>query len=173
MMWDAQKQNEFLKDADSEADRLEYLVQDFLTLALIESGKLTLNQRVYSLSELTDSFRSRFQTLALKRELKLSIPPGLPVVYIDKERIVQVLEKLVEYIVRVSASEGPVVIRAGLRGDWLSVTITCEGAYFSEDILNVNFERSLEEDRNASNSPFSPDLDLIFALKIFKTFIGE
>ena len=110
-------QQELLGICLRNAERLIRLVSDVLDLSKIEAGKLVLklaDQRVPHLIELT---LASVGALAKDRKIAVdvSLPPDLPSVQADQDRIAQVLTNLVTNAIKFSEPGGRVHVVAELR----------------------------------------------------------
>ncbi|WP_300161125.1 HAMP domain-containing sensor histidine kinase [Solidesulfovibrio sp.] len=99
---------------EAEGARLTRLVNDFLDLSKIESGRLAWNDRVVDPSEVAraaiDAVGGEYeQNQAMA--LVVDMPPGLPPVRLDPDRLMQVLVNLLTNAVR-HTGEGEVILSA-------------------------------------------------------------
>jgi signal transduction histidine kinase len=87
----------FIKTINSNVDRMTKTVNDLLDISRIETGRLKLEMEEVSLASVIEetlaSLRGAIEAKGL--ELKLSVPADLPLVWGDRNRLVQVLINLV------------------------------------------------------------------------------
>jgi signal transduction histidine kinase len=95
-----------------EAERVLRMSQELLDLARVESGQLALDTRPVDLGaqleEEIELVRPRADTRGLKLDLQL--PPGLPPVRADPERLQQILENLLDNAVKYAPDGSEVAI---------------------------------------------------------------
>ncbi len=97
--------------AETETDRLIRLINDLLDLAKIEARKLPLSLDWYNLKELLDSTVQSLQGLAQQAQVELVAADSPKVdVFMDKDRIHQVLTNLISNAVKYSPKGAPVVV---------------------------------------------------------------
>ena len=74
-------------------DRLKRMITDVLDISKIEAGKLTLHRETVDFVGLTQEVVSHFETQAQERGVKLSLqsPPHPVSLFIDKDKMIQVL----------------------------------------------------------------------------------
>lgn len=139
-----------LHSALADAERLRELVQDFLTLSRLESGRVEWNPEPLPLVECVDlvvsGVRTRHRQERLPR-ITTQVNPDLPLVEADGEWLVEVLAKLLDNACKFTEPEGQVEIIAQTNGDsMLEVTIADTGRGIEPDRLETVFERFYQEE---------------------------
>ncbi|MDI6782147.1 MAG: CHASE2 and HATPase_c domain-containing protein [bacterium] len=121
-------QQGFLKTVDENADRLLNLIENFLDVAKIESGKIEMRYEQFSLKEIITTTIETFNEMAKKKNiyLHLNIPDNLPLINGDKERIRQVMDNLVSNAIKYTLTNGEVILEAMSTSEntWISVQDT-------------------------------------------------
>ncbi len=92
----ASTQKHLLGNIASQAKRLGGLVDQLLDLTRIEAGALTLDRDWTELACLITDTVKKFERLNAPFQVSLSIAAHIPLVYVDPERIVQVLWNLLD-----------------------------------------------------------------------------
>ena len=102
-----------LRIAESETDRLIRLINDVLDLAKIEARQMPLHQDWHCLEQLTHKALQSLQGLARQADVHLVADP-LPTVdvYMDEDRIQQVLTNLLSNAIKFSPAGKTVCLRA-------------------------------------------------------------
>lgn len=104
---------------EKESERLTRLINDVLDLSRIESGKMLWRDEVLDLSDvLADAVMAvegRMENRPGVR-LRLDLPPSLPSVLADRDRIHQVLINLLDNAIKFT-QEGQVLVEAGVDAD--------------------------------------------------------
>ena len=92
--------NTMLTSALDDAERMRKLVQDFLTLSRLESGRIEWNFEALSLMECIDlalsSVQARQGSHFPEIDIQVELPPKLPMVRADGEWVVEVIVKLMD-----------------------------------------------------------------------------
>lgn len=104
-----------LDTALADAQRLRQLIQDFLTLSKLESGKVYRCPEIIQVQEIVDLALSGFSNQhnsANLPSIKVQIPDNLPLVKADGEGLVEVLTKLIDNACKFTPSEGKITICA-------------------------------------------------------------
>ena len=146
----------FLRRLDDEVDRLTQMVRELLELSRIESGQAEVRPRPYPLATLLRGAVDRLRPLAERAglELRLALPPELPDVMADPERIDQVLANLLHNAVKFTPPEGRVELRAaapnGPEEGTVAISVADSGIGIPPDELDRVFERFFKTDRSRS-----------------------
>lgn len=139
-----------LSTALADAERMRKLIQDFITLSRLESGRVEWRLEPIALDECVDLAMSSIRTRQSNEELphiRAQVPLELPPVQADGEWLVEVLSKLLDNACKFTAPEGEVVIEAKPNGGkMLEVTITDTGRGIEPNRLEAVFDRFYQEE---------------------------
>jgi PAS domain S-box-containing protein len=124
--WDKVTQHEFLEIISSETDRLSKLVNDLLDMSRIESGNLDVNRAECNLYELVQRAAQRAHPPPLER-LTLDIPPDLPTLFVDPQRIEAVLRNLIENAAKYGGDSTPILVSAAIETEHVVIRVKDEG----------------------------------------------
>lgn len=111
------------------AQNLLNLVNDLLDISKLQAGKFQLDRRVISFQEMAAEVIANLQPIAEQKQLQLrdEIPPGLPDIYADEQRISQVLMNLASNAIKFTPSGGRIVVRAFAEGEYLCCEVEDTG----------------------------------------------
>ncbi|MEM6345652.1 MAG: response regulator [Bacteroidota bacterium] len=110
------EQFSFLSTITNSADNLLYIINDILDLAKIESGKMELEQRAFSLEAAMEAIQDLFSGVAAQKSLLFYtyVHPAVPEQIIgDETRLRQVIVNLVNNALKFT-QEGEVMVKAFL-----------------------------------------------------------
>ena len=146
---DRAKAEEFLSLAGEEVDRLVRLLQELLELFRIESGELPLRREPVDVKALLTATVKRFQSLAEKQglALTLNVPPDLPQVEGDSERLERAVVNLVHNAIQFTPAGGSVEVSASAGDKTVTVRVADTGAGIPREELPRVFERFYKIDR--------------------------
>lgn len=166
-----------LETALSDAERMRKLVQDFLTLSHLESGRVQWNMESLPLQECVDlalsSIRARRQREDLP-QIIAQVPPELPLVQADGEWLVEVLSKLLDNACKFTEAKGIVTIEAKRNGDrTIEVVVTDTGRGIEPNRLEVVFDRFYQEEGALRRSTGGTGLGLAICRQIVKSWGGQ
>ena len=105
---------DLLRRIHHDVDRMDHMVNELLELSRLESGQLSLRLNSLDLSAIAAEVKSRFDLTAQERRvaLDLSLPPDLPRVLADEDRVRQVLINLVENSMKFTPAHGRITLSA-------------------------------------------------------------
>jgi two-component system, OmpR family, phosphate regulon sensor histidine kinase PhoR len=143
----------FLGRLHGEIDQLTELVRELLELSRIESGQAEIEPVATDLGALLDLAVQRLEALAQRNgiELRLNLPPDLPLALADPPRIGQVLANLLHNAIKFTPPGGQVELRARREEDSLAISVTDTGIGIPPNDLDRVFERFFKSDRSRSS----------------------
>ncbi|MEJ2267351.1 MAG: histidine kinase dimerization/phospho-acceptor domain-containing protein, partial [Anaerolineales bacterium] len=126
-----------------EADRLQRLVNDLQELSRVESGAFDLDRQSVKVSDLVDSAVARLGKQFEEKDVTLEteVPSGLPHVFVDKDRIDQVLLNLVGNALQYTPSGGKVTMSAHAQDDEIHIAVADTGIGIPPEHLPHLFTR--------------------------------
>jgi len=125
------------------AQRMLRLIDDLLDFANIEAGRLAIKRGPCDPEPLIREVLASFEDAAQQARLSLagSVEPGLPALYCDRDRILQVLSNLVGNATKATAPGGHVTLRAEARGPDLLFVVSDDGHGVGVEVARHLFER--------------------------------
>lgn len=148
----------FVRQIDEQAERLDLLIHDLLSLARIESGEDILRPKPIALGafvkERVDSFRDRAEARGVRLVLKSVFRPHLRV-RADAEALRQILDNLLDNAIKYTDPDRgwvKVFCRRENRGRTLAVDIVDNGIGIPRDEQERVFERFYRVDKARSRA---------------------
>ncbi len=148
---DPETRKEFLEIIRVESERLTRLINDVLDLSRIEAGKMVYNDELVFLEEVIQEVaRSQHQLLSQKLlHLHLDFDPGLPPLYVDRDRVVQVVTNLIGNAIKFSFEGGEIDVRAerfegkrsGESSEWVRLRVSDQGVGVEEKDAEIIFDK--------------------------------
>jgi two-component system sensor histidine kinase KdpD len=124
---DEQGKRDLLNVIDEETDRLNRLVGEAAEMAQLDSGMFKLDLESHSIEDaLLPALKDAESSLA-KHPVEMHVPPALPSVRMDVNRIREVLMHLLENAGKYSAAGAPVKVTVEAQGDELVTSIADRG----------------------------------------------
>jgi signal transduction histidine kinase len=151
-----------------ETRHLQHLVQDLRTLSLSDAGELSLNCQPTSPEELLDRIAAVYQQHAAQQGIKLSVEaePNLPQINVDPERMVQVLNNLLDNALRYTPSGGHIILSARAQADVVQLMVTDTGSGIAPKDLPHVFDRFYRADTSRHQTKGESGLGLAIAKSI-------
>ena len=132
---------QFFRIIDAQADHIQSLIGNLLDAGLIEAGTLSVNPEPSAVSTLVDRARNTFLNGGGLRTVHIDLPPDLPRVLADRERIAQVLNNLLSNAARHSPGSAPIRVEAAREGSHVAVSVRNEGQGISQEKLSQLFRK--------------------------------
>lgn len=164
-----------LNTALDDADRMRKLVQDFITLSRLESGRVEWHLEPLDIQECVHLALSSLHT---RQDIELPAIQNevteLPLVRADGEWLVEVLSKLLDNACKFTEPAGTVVIEAHPNGDrMLEVTISDTGRGIEPNQLEAVFDRFYQEEESLRRTASGTGLGLAICRQIILALGGQ
>ena len=140
---DPKTRQEFLGIIDSQATRLQRLIDNLLNIARIEAGVVSVSKKPQSLNSILEEsveiikVQAEQKNIALKVELS-SMYLG---VYVDRDMIMQTAINLLSNAVKYTPSGGAVTLRSFMDEPYISFSVADTGVGLSEEDQAKVFEK--------------------------------
>lgn len=165
-----------LNTALDDAERLRKLVQDFLTLSRLESGRVEWNVEAISLQECVDLALSRINvhwSEDRRPNIITQVPTDLPLVQADGEWLVETLAKLLDNACKFTSSQGEITIGIQTNGNSIKVTVADTGRGIEPNRLEDVFDRFYQEEGALRRTTGGTGLGLAICRQIVKGWGGK
>ncbi|MFN8474938.1 MAG: ATP-binding protein [Anaerolineae bacterium] len=131
-----------------EVEHLQRLVEDLRLLSLADAGELRLNRRAVDPRALLERTGLAYMVQAQQQglELRVEAPDDLPSIYVDTDRMTQVLNNLVSNALR-HTSHGQVTLSAAAQGGRVQLRVSDTGSGIEPDDLPFVFDRLYRVDK--------------------------
>jgi two-component system phosphate regulon sensor histidine kinase PhoR len=167
----------FLKRIDEQAERLNQLILDLLSLARIESGQEIFEHRPLSLGPVLESCVESHRDRARSKNLNLTFESaGLDhetVVLADEEAIRQILDNLVDNAIKYTPEGGRVSVTCHSDQNSASIEVTDTGIGIPRTDLPRIFERFYRVDKARSRELGGTGLGLSIVKHLTQSIGGQ
>ena len=133
--------DQFFRIIDAQADHMQALIGNLLDAGRIETGTLSVAPEPSEVAALVDRARNTFLNGGARHTVVIDLPPELPAVMADRERIVQVLNNLLSNAARHSAESSPIRVEAARAGAHVAVSVSDEGRGVPPEMLGRLFAK--------------------------------
>ncbi len=166
-----------LSTALSDSERMRKLIQDFLTLSNLESGRIEWHPETLTLQECVDLAVSRINARTKIEDLpkvSATISDNLPLVRADGDWLVEVLAKLLDNACKFTPPEGKISIKATKNGNkMVEVTVADTGRGIEPNRLEIVFDRFYQEEGALRRTTGGTGLGLAICRQIVIGWGGE
>ncbi len=166
-----------LNTALQDAERMRKLVQDFLTLSQLESGRVQWNIEALDLYECVELSLSNVRARHKDRKLPAIenlVMDELPLVKADGEWLVEVLAKLLDNACKFTTEEDKITIEVSCSSPYnLEVTVADTGRGIEPKRLETVFDRFYQEEGALRRSTGGTGLGLAICRQIVRGWGGK
>lgn len=162
----------FMQKAAKNADRLQELVEDLMSISKIEKGDIELNPSKFDICELSKGAWERLELLHFAKETKLKIKEGCDRPYwvnADKDELLKVLENLLSNSIKYGKNQGQITLAFYEMGNNILTEITDDGEGINEKDLPRLFERFYRADKSRSRDMGGTGLGLSIVKHIIES----
>ena len=132
---------QFFRIIEEHADQMDGLIGDLLDAGRIEAGMLSIDPEPSEVAALVDQARNTFLSSGGRQTLQIDLPPDLPRVMVERQRIVQVLNNLFSNADRHSPESSPIRVAAARDGVFVALSVSDEGRGVPPDQLPHLFRK--------------------------------
>jgi two-component system phosphate regulon sensor histidine kinase PhoR len=151
----------FLHTIQRNSERLQFLIEDLLTISELESGRLKMNLQSIRLRSLVDRVLEDFKTQAESRRVELTNDVPELTAGGDSDRLQQVLGNLVGNAIKYGRDGGHVSVTGRLlNGNSIELCVQDDGPGIPAESLERVFERFYRVDKARSREQGGTGLGL-------------
>lgn len=162
-----EKQLKYLETIHKEAKRLTDLINDFLDLQRMESGKQQYNTEHVNLSEIVLGVMDQYK-LSSTHQVQLVDEAHHSEVAVDKDKIIQVLTNLLSNAIKFSPHSHEVKVHLHNEADRVIVRIQDSGLGIPQDQIGQLFQKFRRVDNSASKRIGGTGLGLAISKEIIE-----
>jgi two-component system phosphate regulon sensor histidine kinase PhoR len=167
----------FVRRIEEQADRLNQLILDLLSLARLESGQEVFEHKPLALAPVLSACIESSRRRAEARNLNLSLDLGPlddeTLIMADEEAIRQILDNLIDNAIKYTPDGGAVRVTCRLAGENLSVEVADTGIGIPRDDLPRVFERFYRVDKARSRELGGTGLGLSIVKHLVQALGGQ
>lgn len=169
------KQREVLLRARTSVDRLKNLIDKLLDVAQIENKGLKLNYSLVNVCELLKDSEEYFKKKAQEKNISLTyrLPQQDVNIFIDPERIVEVMNNLIDNALKFTEEQGKINIDLDVLENRARVAVSDTGVGISPDDLPKVFGRFVQVGQDEKLSQKGLGLGLAIVQEIVAKHGGE
>ncbi|MDD9963338.1 MAG: response regulator [Gammaproteobacteria bacterium] len=138
---DSAEMIQFFRIIDQQADHMRDLIGNLLDAGRIRAGMLSVAPQPSRMVSLIDQARNAFISGGGRQAIQIDLPPDLPQVMADPQRVVQVLRNLLSNAARHAPETSVIRVAAKRDGVYVRVSVADEGKGISPDQLERLFDQ--------------------------------
>ncbi len=152
-----------------ETDRLNALVNDILSLSVMESKMLVLNKERFNLTELIQTIIKRYEIFSQTLEYEFIITsPDTIMIEADKQKLEQVIYNLINNAINYTGDDKKIYINVRKEMDDTTVEITDTGKGILEEDINSIWDKYYKSQKNHQRNTVGTGLGLAIVKQILE-----
>jgi signal transduction histidine kinase len=167
-----EKGERMLQIAVSNTDRLVRLINDILDVERLDSGRAELQRKPVDVRRLMEQALEVMQPMADEAGVTLRIRPHAGTIFVDEDRLLQVLTNLLSNAIKFSPADSTIVVSAEPADDSLCFTVQDQGRGIPSDKLEMIFERFRQVDASDARDKGGSGLGLSICRSIVQQHGG-
>ncbi|MGF2615973.1 response regulator [Rossellomorea vietnamensis] len=168
-----ERQKKYLNTIYQEAARLTALINDFLDVQRMESGKQTYDKKYESLTPILKKVIEGLRINTKLHDIQFVSESEDDFVLGDRDKLLQVFQNLIQNAVKYSPDGGNIMIKLKTISNDLHVSVRDEGLGVPEDAIPALFTKFFRVDNSDRRKIGGTGLGLAIAKEIIKAHDGD
>ena len=149
-----QREREYLEFIDQATAQMNRRVNDLLDITRLEAGHLAIRRFREDAASIAEELAGVFEPLARRKALHLQteVAADLPPIFVDRHRVVQVLDNLIGNAIQATPDSGSITLEVKPVGDSVRFSVTDTGTGIPEEHLANVFERNWTRRRSGQGN---------------------
>jgi len=156
---DAEKRVKYLNNAKKQADRINRLYKDLLTLQRYDSDEYFIEKKIFDLADIGNHILDWYSDAAEEKSIDLQVDTHSCPIIADPAKIEQVLDNLISNAVKYT-NEGEITLTYQKQGEEVTVNVCDTGIGISDEHLDRLFDRFYRTDKARSRDKGGTGLGL-------------
>ncbi|MEW9124775.1 MAG: HAMP domain-containing sensor histidine kinase, partial [Thermotaleaceae bacterium] len=168
------EQGRILISIEEDCCKLSNLVDDLLYMSKIESKDAAYDMKYVSINELVDEATKPFYIQSASKGVSLHVvtPLNLPKVYVDREKIIWVINNLLGNALKYTNNKDEISVGASVQNEKILITISDTGIGIPGDYLEKIFDQFVQVE-NSDLEIRGTGLGLFIAREIVRSHGGK
>lgn len=168
-----QRQRKYLMTISQEASRLTALINDFLDVQRMESGKQTYTKNYYSIQSVVEDVMTMNKVSTNIHDFVVDVQTKKLTILGDKDKLAQVFNNLLNNAVKYSPNGGKIIVRIREEQSYLKVDVIDEGLGIPEESFPHLFTKFYRIDNTDRRKIGGTGLGLAIVKEIVKAHDGD
>jgi signal transduction histidine kinase len=161
-----------LEKANSQVKKMSNLINKFLNVSRLESGKLFIEKSHFILDVLIDDIIEEFNLTVISHKLELA-PCDKITVYADREKIGSVISNLLTNAVKYSPRANKVIVTCQNFYDYVMVSVKDDGMGLEKQHINKIFDRYYRVETKETQQISGFGIGLYLSAEIIRAHCGK
>jgi two-component system sensor histidine kinase KdpD len=150
---DEDRKRELLTNIDEETDRLNRLVAEAAEMSQLDAGKFELDLHPHSIQDALKPALEDAKASIESHTMEIVVPPDLPMVRMDAQRIREVIVHLLDNAGKYSAPGTPIKVTAEVKSERLEISVADRGMGIDSLEQTLIFDKFYRGGRQRYTSP--------------------
>ncbi|MGM0844816.1 MAG: ATP-binding protein [Bacillota bacterium] len=168
-----ERQKKYLNTIYQEANRLTALINDFLDVQRMESGKQTYDKKYESLTPLVKEVIDGLKIHTQNHDFHFVSESEDDMILGDRDKLLQVFQNLIQNAVKYSPEGGNIIVKLQTSADDVKVSVIDEGLGIPADAIPNLFTKFFRVDNSDRRKIGGTGLGLAIAREIIKAHDGD
>jgi PAS domain S-box-containing protein len=138
--WDEASQREFITTINQEADKLTDMIDQLLDLSRLQAGTLRIKPALVSFADILNTASAQLKIVAQNHPTTFQVPTDLPPLFVDRQRIAQVVANLVGNAAKYSPPSAAITLSAQAEQQFIKISVHDEGPGINPEERESIFE---------------------------------
>lgn len=150
-----------------ESIRLEVLIKDMLELSRLQSGNVAFEKSYVSASDIMNEVIEKFEIMADDLDIEFITPKkldGIPEIYTNYNRIVQILIILLDNAFKFTAAGGVVCLEVSSKTEYLEISVIDSGRGIDKEDIPFIFDRFYKADKSRNSNGTGIGLSIAYEI---------
>jgi PAS domain S-box-containing protein len=168
-----EREQELLAIIEQEGQRLTRLLNDFLDIQRLESGRQEYHWQALEITSLLHEALALYAASTTRHTLINAVPAGLPPVTVDPDRLRQVLDNLIFNAIKYSPAGGNITLGARSEADEVVVWVADQGLGIPPEAMSQLFSKFYRVESTATKGIGGTGLGLPLVKEIIEAHQGR
>jgi signal transduction histidine kinase len=172
---DVELQKEFCNIINSEVTRLARFIDDLLSISSMEVGALTIDRQKVETLRMFAEVLAKVEPQMQKKSIQFqtSLPPKLPEIQLDKDKIVAVAVNILGNAAKYTPEGGRVALKVKAEEGYLRIAVEDTGVGIAEEEIPKVFDKFFRSDDPRVQAEVGSGLGLSLAREVVRMHGGE
>lgn len=171
--FERERQNRYLGIIIKDSTRLMRLIDNLLDLSKLESGQIYFNPEPVRVDEIAFELLESFVGQKVKHSIRVSVEGEIPVISLDRDMYINVLNNLVSNAIKYSPDGGVITVRIKRQEDCIEISVSDQGIGIPKDKIPLIFGKFYRVDSSLNRETGGTGLGLATVKYIVEGFGGK
>ncbi|QHU89683.1 hypothetical protein GWK73_03495 [Candidatus Saccharibacteria bacterium oral taxon 955] len=171
----APAQRELLKEAYTSSERMVHLIGDFLNMSRLQTGRFVIERHPVDIARIIEQEVDSMKPIALSHDIKLTLkkPTRSPILYLDENKIRQVVMNFIDNAIYYSPEGTPVDVVMEIEDGDVVLRVVDQGMGVPANVQKKLFTKFFRASNARKQRPDGTGIGLYLAKRIIDGHQGK